>query len=192
MISYSDQTFSIYSQFHAFTKSFWCIFFLFALFLVFLRPRNCSEHWVIFLFLSILFAKSRLSFNLLQGKEAKYIFLKKDSMFLLKPCVIPSCLCQIFFFLTESWLFSITDCFDFCFSLPISLNFIIPWYIFRFPQWRSNKTFEQPVLLLPWHDCDIINTTCQSKKRAKRNRQQEKSLQIFRCVPHTDHGLTKH
>lgn len=98
MISYSDQTFSIYSQFPAFTKSFWCIFFLFALFLVFLRPRNCSEHWVIFLFLSILFAKSRLSFNLLQGKEAKYIFLKKDSMFLLKPCVILSCLCQIFFF----------------------------------------------------------------------------------------------
>lgn len=191
MISYSDQTISIYSQFPAFTKSFWCIFFLFALFLVFLRPRNCSEHWVIFLFLRILFAKSRLSFNLLQGKEAKYIFLKKDSMFLLKPCVIPSCLCQIFFF---DWVVTFFHYWLFWF-LFFSANILELYYSlvhFQIPPVEIQQTFEQPVLLLPWHDCDIINTTCQSKKRAKRNRQQEKSLQIFRCVPYTDHGLTKH
>lgn len=150
-----------------FTKSCWCIFFLFALFLVFLRPRNCSEHWMIFLFLSRLFAKSRLSFNLLQGKEAKYIFLKKDSVFLLKPCVIPSCLCQIFFCLTESWLFSITECFDFCFSLPISLNFIIPWYIFRFPQWRSNKLLSSRCFSYPGMTVTLSTPPVSQRKEQK-------------------------
>lgn len=49
--------------------------------------------------------------------------------------------------------------------------------------------FEQPVLLLSWHDCDIINTTCQSAKREKNktkknNRQPENPSQISVYVPH--------
>lgn len=128
-----------------------------------------EQHWVIFLFLSILFAKSRLSFNLLQGKEAKYIFLKKDSVFLLKPCV-PSCLCQVFIFfcLTESWLFSITECFDFCFSLPIFLNFIIPWYIFRFPQWRSNKPLSCQCFSYPGMTVTLSTPPVSQRKEQKK------------------------
>lgn len=128
-----------------------------------------EEHWVIFLFLSILFAKSRLSFNLLQGKEAKYIFLKKETVFLLKPCVIPSCLSQIFFFFcsTESWLFSITECFDFCFSLPIALNFIILWYIFRFPQWRSNEPLSSRCFSYPGMTVTLSTPPVSQRKEQK-------------------------
>lgn len=87
-------------------------------------------------------------------------------MFLLKPCVIPSCLCQIFCS-TESWLFSITECFDFCFSLPISLNFIIPWYIFRFPQWRSNKPWGSQCFSYPGMTVTLSTPPVSQRKEQK-------------------------
>lgn len=168
MISYSDQTFSIYSQFPAFSKSCWCIFFLFVLFLVFLRPRNCSEHWVIFLFLSILFAKSRLSFNLLQGKEAKYIFLKKDSMFLLKPCVIPSCLCQIFFFWLSRDFFPLLSVLISVFLCQYPWTLLFPGTFSDSPSgdptnlWAASAS---PTLAWLWHYQHHLSVKEKSKKR---------------------------
>lgn len=144
-----------------------------------------ERHWVIFLSLRILFAKSRLSFNLLQGKEAKYIFWRRIPCFCWNHVLFPLACVRFFIFLLDRvvtffhyWVF---------WFLFFSANILELYYSlvhFQIPPVAIQQTFEQPVLLLPWHDCDIINTTCQSKKRAKRNRQQEKSLQIFRCVPH--------
>lgn len=71
-----------------------------------------------------------------RGRRQKYILFNG---FYFKPCVFPSFLCHIFS--TKSGLFSITECFDFCFSMPISLNFIIPRYIFTFFDWKADKSF---------------------------------------------------
>lgn len=106
-------------------------------------------------------------------RRQKYIFFNGLCF---KPCVFPSFSCHIFS--TKSWLFSITECFDFCFSMPISLNCIILWYIFRFFDWKSNKSlsagqcFSHPGMTVTW-----------STPPVTQRKEQENSSQIFTCVP---------
>lgn len=179
----------------SFPKSCWCIFFLFALFLVFLRPRNCylkSTGWFFFFLVYCLPSQGYLLICC-RGRRQNTYFWRRKLCFFWNHVLFPLAWVRFFFFLFD-WVVTFFHywVFWFLFFSANSLELYYSLVHFQIPPVEIQRTFEQPVLLLPWHDCDIINTACQSKKRAKRNRQQEKSLQIFRCVPHREHELTKH
>lgn len=90
------------------------------------------------------------------------------------------------FFFFHDWVFW----FQFFYANILELYYSLVHL--QIPPLEVKQIFEHAVLLLSWHDCDIINTTCQSKKRGKRKSwQQENSSQIVRCVPHRQHELTK-
>lgn len=108
-----------------------------------------------------------------RGRRQKYIFFNGLCF---KPCVFPSFSCHIFS--TKSWLFSITECFDFCFSMPISLNCIILWYIFRFFDWKSNKSLSAGQCF-----SHLGMTVTWSTPPVSQRKEQENSSQIFTCVP---------
>lgn len=103
-------------------------------------------------------------------------------------------MCFSFFLLsdflpTKSWRFLHCRVFWFLF---FNANILEQYYSDSFL-----GLFEQPVLLLSWHDCDIINTTCQSAKREKNKTKKKKgsrkihhrSLCVF--LVDAEHELSK-
>lgn len=95
----------------------------------------------------------------------------------------PSFSCHIFS--TKSWLFSITECFDFCFSMPISLNFIVPWYNFRFFDWKSDKSFSGQCFSHPGMTVTLSTPPVSQRKKHKHKAAGKFITDLYVCSSRT-------